>query len=201
MTCLWPRPRPGWCLCERTGDARARGKNGARLTVAGLAAAEPLRKLPTQPFPAVIEAQRVVSAQALVAWNGNFYSVPPGHAGRQVIVRHKLGAATLDVMTAAGTVRARHHREPDGAGAISRDSGHVAALEAKVLAARAASAGGPCHRKARRPPSAAALAEAAAIRGERAGAGGTVTDFAAYAAAARPLRPDRPAQPAQQQDT
>ena len=76
--------------------------------MAELAAAEPLRKLPTQSFPAVIEAQRVVSAQALVAWNGNFYSVPPGHADRQVIVRHKLGTATLDVMTAAGTVLARH---------------------------------------------------------------------------------------------
>jgi len=93
------------------------------------------------------------------------------------------------VVTAAGTVLARHRREPDHAGVVVRDSGHVAALEDKVLAARGAAAGGPCRRKERRPPSAAALAEAAAIRGEPA-AGAAVTDFAAWAAAARPLRPD-----------
>jgi hypothetical protein len=128
-----------------------------------------------------------VSAQALVSWHGNSYSVPPGHAGQQVTVRHQLGAAALDVVTAAGTVLARHRRAPDHAGAVARDSGHVAALEKKVLAARG-EAGRPCHRKERRPPSAAALAEAAALRGQP-GAGATVTDFAAWAAAARPLRP------------
>jgi len=141
------------------------------------------------PFPAVLEDTRIVSAQALVAWHGNFYSVPPGHAGQQITIWHRLGTATLDVVTAAGTVLARHHREPDHAGVITRDAGHVAALEDKVLAARGAAAGGPCRRKERRPPSAAARAEAAAIRGEPAAAGAIVTDFAAWAAAARPLRP------------
>ena len=37
---------------------------------------------------------------------------------------------------AAGTVLARHRREPDHAGAVVRDEGHVTALEKKVLAAR-----------------------------------------------------------------
>ena len=176
-----------WCATH--GDARRRVRDGTRTTVGELAAAEPLAALPLTPFPAVIADTRVVSAQALVAWHGNFYSVPPGHAGQQVVVAHRLGTATLDIVTAAGTVLARHRREPDHAGVITRDAGHVTALEAKVLAARGAAAGGPCRRKERRPPSAAALAEAAAIRGEPA-ASAAVTDIAAWAAAARPLRPD-----------
>jgi transposase len=174
-----------WCAAE--GDARVRVRDGAKATVGELAAAEPLAPLPAVPFPAVIEDGRKVSAQALVSWHGNLYSVPPGHAGQQVSVRHQLGTVTVDVVTAAGSVIARHRREPDHAGAVVRDSGHVTALETRVLAARGASAG-PCRRKERRPPSAAALAEAAAIRGQQ-GGGAPVTDFAAWAAAARPLRP------------
>jgi len=173
--------------CAEHGDARRRVRDGQRTTVGALAAAEPLAPLPPVPFPAVIEDTRVVSAQALVSWHGNAYSVPPGHGGQQVTVRHQLGAVTLDVVTAAGTVLARHCREPDHAGAVVRDEGHVAALEKKVLAARG-QAGRPCRRKERRPPSAAALAEAAAIRGQS-GPAAPVTDFAAWAAAARPLRP------------
>jgi transposase len=173
--------------CARAGDARRRVRDGEATTVGALMAAEPLAVLPAVPFPAVIEDARVVSAQALVAWHGNSYSVPPGHGGQQVTVRHQLGAAVIDVVTAAGTVLARHRRAPDHAGAVIRDEGHVTALEKKVLAARGAG-GRPCHRKARRPPSAEAAAEAAAIRGQ-AGPAAPVTDFAAWAAAARPLSP------------
>ena len=87
-------------------------------------------------------------------------------------------------------VLARHRRAPDGAGAVVRDSGHVAALEAAVLAGftdRAA-----CRGKTRRPPSPAARVEAARLRGEpeprrRRRSGGQVLDFAAYAAAVRPI--------------
>lgn len=173
--------------CARHGDARTRVRDGQKVTVGELAAAEPLAALPAVPFPAIIEDIRVVSAQALVAWHGNSYSVPPGHAGRQVSVRHQLGTATLDVVTGGGTVLARHHREPDHAGAVARASEHVTALEARVLAVRGATAV-PCHRKRRRPPSEAARAEAAAITGHGSQAG-PVTSFADYAAAARPLRP------------
>jgi hypothetical protein len=105
-------------------------------------AAEPLAPLPAVPFPAVPEDARVVSAQALVSWHGNSYSVPPGHGGRQVTVRHQLGAAAIDVVTAAGTVLARHRREPDHAGTVIGDEGHVTALEKKALAA-GGQAGGP----------------------------------------------------------
>ena len=114
-------------------------------------------------------------------------------------MRHQLGTATLDILTPAGVTLARHYREPDHAGAVTRADQHVAALEASVREARALRGAGPCHRKARRPPSEAALAEAARITGSRAGEA-TVTDFAVYAAAARPLRPEPGAtggQPAQ----
>jgi hypothetical protein len=80
-------------------------------------------------------------------------------------VRHQVGAVTLDVVTAAGTVLARHRREPDHAGEVVRDEDHVTALEKKVLAARGG-AGRAHRRKERIPPSAAALAEAASIRGQ-----------------------------------
>jgi transposase len=175
-----------WCAAK--GDARPRSRDGQRTTVGALLAAEPLAPLPAVPFPAVIEDTRVVSAQALVSWHGNRYSVPPGHAGQEVAVRHRLGAATLDVVTAAGTVLARHRREPDHAGVVARHDEHVAALEDKVMAARAGR-GRPCSRKERRPPSAAALAEAAAVRGT-AGPAAPAVDFAAWAAGARPLRPE-----------
>ena len=175
--------------CQAAGDARTRIRDGRKVTVGELAAGESLRPLPPAPFPAVIEAARVVSAQALVAWNGNFYSVPPGHAGRLVTVRHQLGHAAVDIITPAGITLARHRREPDHAGALVRNEHHVAALEASVLAARAARTDRPCHRKARRPPSPAARAEAARITGTQPGSGATITDFAAWAAAARPLRP------------
>jgi len=173
--------------CERKGDARIRRRDGVKLTVGDLMAAEPLRPLPGAAFPAVIEDARVVTTQALVAWHGNFYSVPPGHAGRQVTVTCRLGAETIDIVSVAGTTLARHYREPDHAGVVVRADEHVAALEAKVLATRG-QAGRPHRHKERRPPSAAALAAAEAIRGRQAG-GAAVTDFAAWAAAARPLRP------------
>lgn len=181
-------------FCARVGDARTRRRDGQKVTVAELAAAEPLLAAPTTPYPAVVAVTRTVSAQALVAFRGNRYSVPPGMAGRELIVSARLGSGLVEVATpgpgvdssGAGMVLARHRRAPDGAGAVIRDPGHVAALEAAVLAGftdRAA-----CRAKTRRPPSPAARAEAARLRGEPdTAAGGQVLDFAAYAAAVRPL--------------
>ena len=87
-------------------------------------------------------------------------------------------------------VLARHLRAPDGAGMVVRADEHVAALHQVVMADvpdRTA-----CRRKDRRPPSAAALAEADRIRAAHNGhdTGAVVLDFAAYAAAARPLGRD-----------
>jgi transposase len=187
--------------CTRRGDVRVRMIDGTKMTVATAAVGEPLRPMPATPFPAILTVDRVVSAQALVAWRGNEYSVPPGHAGQTVTVRSRLGEQVVEVVTAAGTVLARHHREPDHAGVQVRAVEHVAALERKVLAARAQASGqGPCRPKQRKPPSQAALAEAARLRGDSDQVEAPVVDFAAYAAAARPLG-TKPADPAGQAPT
>lgn len=171
-------------VCARVGDARPRRVDGARATVGELADTEPLRPPPQAPYPAVLETAPAVTDQALVPFRGNFYSVPPGLAGRVLTVRARLGDTHLEVVSPAGAILARHLRHPDGAGAVVRDDGHVAALEAVVLAGANATAG-RCKHKTRRPPSAAALAEAAALRGEPVSAPGdrVVVDLAQYAAA------------------
>jgi len=159
-------------LCARVGDSRVRKRDGTRTTVGALAAAEAQLLGPLPPaFPATLMVSRVVSAQALVAFRGNHYSVPPGLAGATVTVSHRLGETTLDIAvhrptphptrasgTVTATVLARHRRESDGAGVMVRDTVHVTALQTAVLAAF--NTAKPCHRKARRPPSVAALAEA-----------------------------------------
>lgn len=175
-------------FCARVGDARRRRRDGAPTTVGALADAEPLAPCPPQPYPATLEVSRVVSAQALVAFRGNFYSVPPGLGGTGVLVRHRLGQPTIEITTVAGATLAVHRREVDGAGAIVRCDEHVAALERAVLARFSDRA--PCRRKQRRPPTPAALAEAARIRGQRPALGQhVVVDFAAYVNAARQQPP------------
>jgi transposase len=181
----------GWCA--RTADRRVRWKDKQKMTVATFAAAEPLSRLPG-PYPAVLEVTRTVSPQALVAFEGNCYSVGPGHRDRQVTIRRVLGAEVIDVVTAAGNTLARHRCEPRGAHAIVRASEHVAALEKAVLAA-SSDTSAPHRRKQRIPPSAQARAEADRVRAALTGApppseAGPVVDFAAYAAAARPLGAD-----------
>lgn len=179
--------------CSTRGDARTRPGAEGRVTVAALATAEPLAPVPA-PFPAVLTVQRVVSAQALVAYAGNRYSVPPELHGATVSVLVRLGAAHLDIATvptlgraaSVPTVIARHRIAPAGAGATIRDQGHVSALSKAALAAFSTAA--PHRSKQRRPPSADARAEAARLR---AGISGleqdhqpVVTDLARYAAAA-----------------
>jgi len=180
-------------LCARAGDGRIRKRDGERTTVGDLAAAEVLLLAPLPPaFPALLTITRIVSAQALVAFRGNFYSVPPGLPGTTLTVTHRLGDAALDVATASGTVLARHRRESDGAGVMVRDTVHVTALETAVLAAF--STDKPCHRKARRPPTVAALAEAEHLlsKGSRSYLDGlddeVVVDLRRYADAAESRR-------------
>ena len=173
-------------LCVKL-DGRKRMRDGARTTVGELADAEPLRAMPA-PFGAVIEVERTVSNQARIAFRGNRYSVPPGHADEVVLVRHRLGSTGLEVATARGVILAHHVRQPDGAGAVISLDEHVRALTKVVLANF--SDRGPCRRKTRRPPSTEALAEAESIRrraGDLAAGEHVVVDFAAYAEQARPL--------------
>ncbi len=178
-------------FCARVGDSRLRRRDGLRTSVGALAAAEPLGPLPAA-FPATTTVDRQVSAQALVHYRGNSYSVPPGLSGTTVRVTHRLGTHTLDITSSgaasrATVVLARHDRAVDGAGVSVRDAGHVRALQSAVLAAF--DDGPRCARKVRRPPTTAALAHADQLRdkdavspdGERA----VVVDLSVWADAAR----------------
>ena len=53
-------------------------------TVATLAEAEPLHPVPAAPYPVIVAQERTASRQALVAYRGNRYSVPPELAAAQV---------------------------------------------------------------------------------------------------------------------
>jgi hypothetical protein len=86
-------------------------------------------------------------------------------------------------------ILARHPIAPTGAGAGAtvRDHGHVLALERSAMAASTSER--PHRRKERRPPSPAALAQAATLHARTGPAGAgeqdhVVVDLAAYAAAA-----------------
>ncbi len=153
-----------WCATR--GDARLRRSHvDGRASVLTIAQREPLAPVPTKPFPATIREDRVVSAQALVAWRGNFYSVPPELARAQVVVSQRLGAGHVDIATASSggaVVIARHDLAPEGAGVMVRDHGHVIALEQLVLAGHDTSR--PHRKKERIPPGPAARAAAEALR-------------------------------------
>lgn len=183
--------------CRLRGDTRMRPTADGKATVATLAATEPLTAVPG-PFPAVLAVARVASAQALVAFRGNHYSVPPELARAQVTVSHRLGAPQIELATSGGIIIARHQLAPAGAGATVRDTGHVLALERAAMAAFTTA---PPHRgKQRIPPGPAGRAAAAALRashsapstpdaptGAPTGEAGAevVADLARYAAAAQ----------------
>lgn len=176
-----------WCTAK--GDSRKRviDAEGSKLTVGELAAAERLRPLPSAPFPATVTVTRTVQAQALVYFRGNRYLVPPELAGVTVTVTHRLGAATIDVVTTGETVVARHRRAGDGAGVTIRTDTHVKALETAALAAFTTAR--PHRGKVRIPPGEDARAAAAVLLGEdRSASAPTVLDLTAYAAAAERRR-------------
>ena len=179
-----------WCATR--GDTRLRPTAEGRSSVATIAAAEPLRTVPA-PFPALLSVTRVVSAQALVSFRGNRYSVPPQLHGTTVTVTVRLGADHLDIATTPSsssphvlaTVIARHRLAPTGAGATIRDDVHVTALNNAALTASTPAA--PHRGKVRLPPSAAAREQAAALGAavsSTASGEATVVDLARYAAAA-----------------
>jgi transposase len=173
-------------FCATKTDTRRRvvDEVGTKLTVAQIAATERLRPLPALAFPATVDVARTVRAQALVAFRGNRYSVPPELAGTVVHVTHRLGTHTIDITTAGGIVIARHRRAPDGAGVMIRTDAHVAALEAAALAAFTTAK--PHRGKVRIPPGPAAQTAAAVLLGEPTTT--PVIDLAAYAAAAERRR-------------
>jgi transposase len=164
-----------WCVA--VSDRRRRGQR----TVSELAAAESLLALPELLFPACYREARVVSREALVEFESNRYSVPPGHASATVEVRARLGELHLEIYTPSGRRIARHRRALSGAGQTIRTEEHARALERAVL--EQFTANKRCPRKPNRPPGEQALAEAAKLRGER--ADGVVVDLEQYARIAK----------------
>ena len=170
-----------WCV--EVADQRRRDG----LTVAALAAAEPLLPLPPVAYPAELRVERVVSASALVAFEGNRYSVPPSLAGQTVTVLARLGEPTLRVVSAAGVLVATHRRLPAGAGQIVRDRrapGRARAGRARRVHDQAAlrAQAEPAAERARRSTLAAALSPEALVEPELP----TLETYAALAAA--PMR-------------
>jgi hypothetical protein len=146
-----------------------------------------------------VQVTRTVRPQALVAFRGNRYSVPPELVGRVVTISHRLGSSSLDISSSKGSgqlvVLARHRRAADGAGVTIRTDGHVLALETAVLGAFTSA---PPHRKkVRIPPGETARAAAeqllAAQHDQHRALSTTpstevVIDLATYAAAAATRR-------------
>ncbi len=164
-----------WCVA--VADRRRRGQS----TVGELAAGEPLLALPELPFPAEHVVERVVSRDALVAFEGNHYSVAPGHAQATVTVRARLGELHLEIYSEGGRRIARHRRALAGADQTIRTPEHARLLEQAVL--DGFSTRKACARKPNRPPGEQALAEAARLRGEQ--PDGVVVDLEQYARIAR----------------
>jgi transposase len=167
-------------FCERIGDRRPRSiakleelvgheaavpflatRGRKRPSVGDLSQLERLGPLPAACYPATIEAHNTVGPSALVPFEGNAYSVPPGLIGVEVSARHRLGTAGVEIVSAAGVLLASHRRETPGGGYVVRDPAHKAALEHVVLAAFTTDA--PCKRKANRAPGERARHEAAKL--------------------------------------
>src|SRR5487761_995033 len=148
-------------FCAGAGDARTRRTVAGPVTVAALAEAEPMLALPVAPYPATVSVSRLAGGNATVAFRGNSYSVPPGLAGTQLRLSHRLGSLTVEVISPAGGGLVSHPLAPAGAGALVRTAAHRAELERVVLSAFTTER--PCERKASRPPGPGARIEAAKL--------------------------------------
>jgi hypothetical protein len=138
-----------------------RGRRGS--TVGELGAAEPLRALPVLAFPAEIVVDRVCSRSALVLFETNRYSVPPGYARQPLVLRARVGEPHLRIVTTTGIKVATHRRAPGGAEQTIRSPEHAIALERAVLDAFTTQTA--CRSKTNRPPGDGALAELARLHG------------------------------------
>ena len=162
-----------------TSDARRRRGS----TVGELGATEPLRTLPALAFPAQITVERVCSRSALVAFEGNRYSVPPACAGRRVVVRAQVGEPHLQILATTGSLLATHRRAPAGTDQTIRCSEHSAMLERAVLDAFTTQTA--CRHKVNRPPGQEALAELARLHGHADTEQAPVVSLTDYAALAK----------------
>lgn len=165
-------------FATNVSDARRRGTS----TVGGLGAGEPLRVLPALAFPAEIACERVVSRTALVAFEANFYSVPPGYAGQQLQLRTRVGEPHLRILTRSGLTVATHRRAAASAGQTVRSAAHAQELERAVLAAFTTQTS--CRTKRNRPPGENSLAELERLHAPATAAAAPVVSLSDYAALA-----------------
>ena len=165
-------------FAQGTSDGRRRGAS----TVGELGAGEPLRPLPALAFPAEILVERVASRSALVAFESNLYSVPPGYAGQRLQLRARVGEPQLQILTESGLKVATHRRALAGAGQTVRTGEHDRALQRAVLAAFTTQTA--CRRKVNRPPGQTALAELARLHGQPEPEPASVVSLTDYAALA-----------------
>jgi transposase len=189
ITRSWWRTAPVASLGQAQADLdrwaiavadRRKRKDG---TISELATHENLLAPPGIGFPALLEVQRVVSRTALVAFEGNRYSVPPGFVGQSVSVRVRLGELHLEIISRANRRVARHRRAPAGAGQVLQSSEHARLLERAVL--EAFTTARPCRSKTNRPPGEQALALAARLQGS---SQGVLVDLDEYARIAKVAR-------------
>ena len=162
-------------FCERIGDRRPRSiakleelvGQGGRRHVPGRArthASErgrPGRARAAPPAASRLlpgdhrRAQHASGASALVAFEGNAYSVPPGLIGAEVTVRHRLGAAGIEIVSGAGVLLASHYRETPGGGYVRARPGPPGGPRARGAGGLhhgpAVSAERPTGHRARRP--------------------------------------------------
>ncbi|WP_241548922.1 Mu transposase domain-containing protein [Gordonia alkanivorans] len=176
-------------FCRTRSDVRMRPTSDGRASVITVARREPLRPPPAAPYPATVTEMRTVSRQALVAWRGNQYSVPPEAAMSEVSVSERLGDGHIDIATASGIVIARHRLATAGSRAQVRDHGHVVALDT-LAKAGASSSRRPHRRKERIPPGQAARDAADTLRcnttnTSEADAQASVIDLSVYERAAQ----------------
>jgi transposase len=161
------------------GVSDRRARRGS--TVGELGSSEPLQALPALAFPAEIMVERVATRSALVAFEANHYSVPPGYAGQRLALRARVGEPHLRILTTQGTRVATHRRAPAGAGQTIRTSEHATQLEQAVLDAFTTQTA--CRRKRNRPPGETALTELAKLHGhaEALAPVASLTDYAKLA--------------------
>lgn len=156
------RPRPLARLEALVGVTEAEHLLAAwgkkRPSVADLASLEPLRPLPAVAYPATISATNTVDRFCRVPFEGNFYSVPTGLVGQEVVITHRLSTTAVDIRSRSGVLLASHSRHRPGAGYVVRDPAHHEALEKEVLSAF--STARPCKKKQNRPPGETARQEA-----------------------------------------
>jgi len=128
-----------------------------------------------------IVVDRVASRSALVLFETNRYSVPPGYAGQRLVLHARVGEPHLRIVTAQGIKVATHRRAPAGAEQTVRTSEHATQLERAVLDAFTTQTA--CRRKSNRPPGDGALAELAKLHGQSTALAPVVSlsDYAALA--------------------